>query len=81
MHPSRQAMLALLNTHKKEHVMKAKISKNQKLFRKLMQRFMAGAWKMAYKAAKQFGGKASDYFAESLRLIWAENYAKQLRFF
>lgn len=42
---------------------------------------MAGAWKMAYKAAKQFGGKASDYFAESLRLIWAENYAKQLRFF
>lgn len=36
--------------------------------KKVMQR----AWQLAKQGAKQFGGKAKEYFAISLRMAWAE---------
>lgn len=32
---------------------------------------MVNAWKIARRAAKKFGGKVVEYFAESLRMAWA----------
>lgn len=55
----------------------AKLTKNQKSFRKLMAKFMSAAWTMARKACAKFGGKASDFFRESLRIIWTENFGRQ----
>lgn len=58
----------------------AKLTKTQKAFRKTLAQFMASAWAMARKASKQFGGKASQYFSESLRIVW-ESFARQISLF
>lgn len=58
----------------------AKLTKTQKTFRKIMSQFMVSAWAMARKAAVKFGGKASQYFTESLRIVW-ENFARQISLF
>lgn len=60
---------------------KAKFTKNQKDFFKLMKQFMKSAWTMARKASSEFGGKASDFFAESLRIIWSASFARQISLF
>lgn len=41
-------------------------------------RIMKRAWAIAKEAAVKFGGKASEYIAEALRLAWAEFRAPQL---
>lgn len=46
-----------------------------------MKQFMKSAWKMARKASAEFGGKASQYFAESLRIIWSASFARQISLF
>lgn len=60
---------------------KTKFNKNQKAFFSLMKQFMKSAWKMARKASAEFGGKASEYFAESLRIIWSASFARQISLF
>lgn len=36
-----------------------------------MSTIMKGAWKLARRGAKKFGGSAREYFAESLKTVWA----------
>lgn len=60
---------------------KNKISKNQKAFFGLMKQFMKSAWKIARKASSKFSGKASEYFAECLHIIWETNFARQISLF
>lgn len=33
---------------------------------------MVNAWKIAREGQKEFGGKVSEYFAEALRMAWAQ---------
>lgn len=50
-----------------------------------MKNVMKKAWKIAKKGAEKFGGKASEYIAESLRMAWAivkngvNKYVKQIK--
>ena len=36
-----------------------------------MSTIMKGAWELARRGAKKFGGSAREYFAESLKKVWA----------
>lgn len=36
----------------------------------MKKQLMAGAWKIARNAQKKFGGKVSEYFAQSLKRAW-----------
>jgi len=37
-----------------------------------MKNIMTRAWQIAKRAARRFSGKAKAYFAEALRIAWAE---------
>lgn len=38
-----------------------------------MQNVMKRAWEIAKEGQKKFGGKVKEYFAESLKMAWAES--------
>ena len=37
-----------------------------------MSKIMKCAWELAKRGAKKFGGSAREYFAESLKTVWAQ---------
>ncbi|MCP8969736.1 hypothetical protein [Ectobacillus ponti] len=54
------------------------------VYRKIAADVMKKAWKKARQGAKRFGGKPSQYIAESMRIMWAyakENWEENVEFF
>lgn len=61
--------------------MKVKFTKAQKLAMKTAKDVMRCAWKMAKRASIKFGGKASDFFLESLKIVWRMFGSQQMDMF
>jgi hypothetical protein len=61
--------------------MKIKLTPKQKESRKMCKNIMQTTWKICRRAARKFGGLASQYFNMALQIVWRSYNAKQLDLF